>query len=347
MSCSCLRPLSSKSAESYSFCTQKNLTKAALFVIGFLLASASIAAYFYGLGITGVSAFGVGSGLAFLAALVLHCATSSIRHDTLEQRTGLDLIRELRDTPKSNAKKTILLTEELKTRFGELFEKRKRDVKFIAWEISAYFFEVQAHPNAQKALINILFAQEVSLPFLAELFESTNMYTPEAKEYAFRELSLEIKNKHFEVDSKTNRLVNRTSLFTENGTPLSSVSLFYAKAIGGAVRLFFGDSELKLRLKISQNSEAPLPNSFLIHTLFYFENLPGLVALDLTEFTHPSGFGDEHYALLIEVVKSNPDLQEFKANMNGLSEKRKEEFWDIIELTLAGREFIRRKGALV
>src|SRR3984957_14334135 len=52
-------------------CLQKPLTKAALFVIAFLLAVAAVGAHFGGLGIPGIVAFSAASGVCLVAGLIV------------------------------------------------------------------------------------------------------------------------------------------------------------------------------------------------------------------------------------------------------------------------------------
>src|ERR1700722_9390256 len=52
-------------------CLQKPLTKAAIFVIAFLLAVAAVGAHFGGLGIPGIVAFSAASGVCLVAGLIV------------------------------------------------------------------------------------------------------------------------------------------------------------------------------------------------------------------------------------------------------------------------------------
>lgn len=72
-------------------CVERPATKAALFVIAFLLAGGAIASHFTGLGTIAVASFGAGSGVAFTAAIAVSLyARYKARYESIPYATLLD-----------------------------------------------------------------------------------------------------------------------------------------------------------------------------------------------------------------------------------------------------------------
>lgn len=110
--------------------------------------------------------------------------------------------------------------------------------------------------------------------------------------------------------------------FTSNSQPISSC---FAKAIGLAIKQVADslDEGIVFEVVIGQFRETRFTASMIAPILPYLKNIPGMVALDLMDVQN--GFNEEHADVLLDIYRSQPNLQVIKINI-WMSKEKKAQF---------------------
>lgn len=351
-----------KSLEQPISCIQYPLTKAALFVIAFLLAGGAAASYFAALGIAAIVSFSFASLAVLVTASIIAARCPSpppIEELVLSLPSSYDYLspREKWKLTSEELKTCRSLSPHLKAMLGE-------NPNITALQSMVDLME--NNPNKFYFLIEgIIENSQVDLRSTALILEQLQWPKAKIKENVItKALSIKLLG-YFDWkkrnESSATVSINMDKVFGDKDFNMDPESIPYclSLALGISIRRFFCNIQDQLEQKKSQGQKRQeiafdlklcfqasetcrLPASVIIPALHYCIHLPQpyFTSMDLEHVGREKGFGfqDEDVALLLNIFLINRRLVELNVNTESMSQEKRKEFEKEKERILESRQ---------